>query len=136
MFTLPLHLFRILDARVPIHIWRVATAILIGIAVSLAFAGCQNQSITITDFSKTFKLTSPATRKAVVGLLLETDLNASAPIDMKIGCGGVVHARLKVQNYLKTSQRIDWYSDCAEVSFYIGGGQASSITVSYRFQTL
>jgi hypothetical protein len=107
-----------------------------GVIALTLVSGCQDQKITLTDFSKTFKLSAPAAGSAVVGLILETELDASAPIQLNVGCKGVVQVRLKVPNGLKFTQRIDWYSDCAELSFSTGTALPKSMTIKYRFQTL
>jgi hypothetical protein len=107
-----------------------------GIIALMLVSGCQHHKITLTDFSKTFKLSAPAAGSAVVGLLLETELDASAPILLNVGCNGVVQVRLRVPNGLKFTQRIDWYSDCAELSFSTGTALPKSMTIQYRFLTL
>lgn len=105
--------------------------------ISLTFiSGCQDQEITLTDFSKTSKLSPPVAGASVVGLILETDLSASAPIQLNVGCNGAVNVSLTVPNNRKFRQRIDWYSHCAEVSFSTGNSLAKSITIKYRFQIL
>ena len=120
----------------PRHFLHRATTSWAPVLAFALLAGCQGRTITTTDFSKTFKLSPPATGAAVVGLILEVELSATAPIQMNIGCGGAVHARLTIPNGQQFRQRIDWYSDCADISFSLGNAVAKSITVKYRFQTL
>ena len=98
--------------------------------------GCQDRTIRLTDFSQTVRLTPPVAGTAVVGLILDTELDAPAPIQLNLGCNGTVEARLTVPNGRRFRQRTDWYSDCAEVSFSVGRIPAKSMTIRYRFQTL
>lgn len=92
--------------------------------------------MTVTEFAHTLKLTPPDAGAAVVGLILETELIASAPIQLNVGCNGAVNVRLTVPNGRRFTHRIDWYSRCAELSFSTGSAVAKSITIEYRYQTL
>lgn len=131
MFVLPLHL----PSR-PLRCASRSAGVFAGLIVLGLICGCQDRKITLTDFSRTFTLQPPAAGAAVVGLVLETELDASAQIHMHIGCKGDVKVRLAVPNGRKFRQRTDWYSDCAELSFATGNARAKSISIKYRFQTL
>lgn len=103
----------------------------------LSAAGCaERQEVTITDFAQSVKLVPPSSGKPVVGLMLEAHLRASAPIQLHLGCKGKVDTSITVPNNQPFSQRLDWYSDCAEASFSMGSGTATSMTLRYQFQTL
>ncbi len=93
-------------------------------------------SLTITDFSRPVRLHPAAPGQQTVGLILEGRLQASAPIALHLGCDGRVQTTVTIPPGQKFSQRMDWYSDCAEVSFSTGQARASSLALTYRFQTL
>ena len=93
-------------------------------------------ALTITDFSKPVRLQPGAPDQKIVGLMLETELAASAPIYLHVGCHGRVEATLTVPAGKKWSRRLDWYSDCAEVTFSVGQAKVTSLVLTYRFQSL
>lgn len=113
-------------------------AVRIACVLAMVFAaGCaERQEVTITDFSQSVKLVPPGSGKPVVGLMLEAHLQASAPIQLHLGCKGKVDKSITVPNNQALSQRIDWYSDCAEASFSLGSGPATSMNLRYQFLTL
>ena len=115
--------------------WRIAR-VLAGILALALLSACQQEQITVTDFSTRVHLPPPAAGASVVGLILETELSASAPIQLNIGCNGAVDVRLTIPNGRKFTQRIDWYSACAELSFSVGKARPKAITIEYQFQTL
>lgn len=115
--------------------WRNSGAFA-GLIALLLISGCQDTKITLTEFSHTTKLTPPAAGSSVVGLILETELSASAPVQLNVGCDGAVAVRLTVPNGVRSKHRIDWYSDCADLSFSTGSTVAKSISIRYRFHTL
>lgn len=135
MLTLPLHFRRSIFPPLQLSHALRTVGVSTGLIALALISGCQDREITLTEFSKTFKLPPPVAGASVVGLILETELNASAPIQLNVGCNGAVNVRLTVPNGRKFRQRIDWYSDCAEVSFSMGSALAKSITIKYRFQT-
>lgn len=136
MLALPLHFPRSISPSLQLrHAWRTVGVSASVIALAL-ISGCQDRKITLTEFSKTYKLSPPVAGASVVGLIFETELSASAPVQLNVGCNGEVDVRLTVPNGRKFTQRIDWYSGCAEVSFSTGSAVAKSITIKYRFQTL
>lgn len=135
MPALPLHSLPVFPLRQCSHALRTVRACAWVIAWAL-ISGCQDREVTLTDFSKTITLTPPAPGTPVVGLILDTELSASAPLQLNVGCNGAVDVRLMVPNGRKFTRRIDWYSTCAEVSFSVGSAVAESITIEYRFQTL
>jgi hypothetical protein len=136
MLALALHFSRRIFMRCQLSHALRAARVSTGLIALACCAGCQEREIRLTDFSKTVKLAPPAAGASVVGLILQTELNASAPIGLNIGCNGAVNVRLTVPHGRKSTQRIDWYSDCAEVSFTVGRALAKSLTIHYRFQTL
>lgn len=105
------------------------------LAAALAF-GCRDRTLTLADFSASARLTPPAAGAAVVGLVFETELEATAPVRLDVGCDGAVLASLTIPNGRPSRQRIDWYSGCAELSFAQGSVRPESIRIRYRFQTL
>lgn len=108
-----------------------------GIFAATLFACTPPQpALTITDFSKPVRLQPGTPGKKIVGLILETELSASSPIDLHLGCHGRVEATLTVPAGVKWSRRLDWYSDCAEVTFSVGQARATSLILAYQFQSL
>jgi hypothetical protein len=97
---------------------------------------CTNREALITDFSKTIQLGSGVSGRKIVGLLLQTELDATAPVTMNIGCKGTVQAKLIISPNETSKNRIDWYSECAEVSFEVGSARPRSMLLSYKFQSL
>ncbi len=111
---------------------RLAATIL---AMMMVFA-CTDREALITDFSKTIQLASGVSGRKIVGLLLQTELDATAAVSMNIGCEGVVQAKLIIFPNETSRHRIDWYSECAEVTFEVGTAKAKSMLLSYKFQSL
>ncbi|GEM_PF-2926955 len=109
----------------------------IGLGVLAALvSGCQDPTPTLADFSAGARLTPPASGTRVVGLVFETELDATAPVRLDVGCDATVLASLTIPNGGPSRQRIAWYSGCAELSLAQGSVRPESIRIRYRFQTL
>lgn len=104
--------------------------------MGLGGCGCRDRTLTLADFSGGASLTPPAAGAPVVGLVFETELDATAPVRLDVGSDGTVLASLTIPAGRPSRQRIDWYSGCAELSFARDGVRPESITMRYRFQTL
>ncbi|WP_157359650.1 hypothetical protein [Caldimonas brevitalea] len=111
---------------------RVVGGLAAAAMVAVVTSACTRPDITLADFSKTIQLDPKAAEGQVVGLYLEIDLDAKAPITVNLACEGKVKTKQVVPPG-RSVQRWDWYSWCAELSFEVGNAQARSIAISYEF---
>lgn len=104
--------------------------------MALMVSACNKRGLMITDFSTTIKLDISTKKKSVIGLVLTTELDATGPITLNIGCHGNIFSHVTIPANHHFSQRIDWYDNCAEISFDVGASHARSIYIEHDLQTL
>lgn len=104
--------------------------------VALTIAACADRELVITDFSKAILLDPVVDSEKVVGLYMRTKLSSGSDIVMSVGCKGKIYQRITVTASITAEQRLDWYSNCAEVSFEKKPISGRTMRLSYQFQVL
>jgi len=82
------------------------------------------------------QLVSDTERRKVVGLHISAELSTGPNVIMNFGCDGKTYQRIIVVANVTVERQLDWYSNCAEVSFEHVPRSGQHMLIRYKFQEM
>lgn len=104
--------------------------------VGCSISACADRELLVTDFSEVIQLVADVESKKVVGLHISVRLSSGPDAVINLGCSGVIYQRIVVAASVRVEQTLDWYSNCAEVSFWKTPSVGQTMLIRYRFQEI